>query len=735
MAANLEMPRSGQPSDTLRSRPPSIERRGAWLMLLACLLITLTVWATLRHQESEEVARDFERRCATVTAAVKREFSAYELVLRSTASMVAAAQNGPLGMDALSQPLWHDYAAHLDGARTLPGINALGFAEPLARASVPASAARLASGMPPDVADSAVITRFIDPLNSVNRILLGYDQAANPARRAALEQARDTGDIALAANPVPGAAGVDALFPVYRNGPRPDSVASRRAALIGYVFAWIDARRTLEALTTQNLQDVQVAAYLDTVSHQTLIYGDQSAVPASGDDGPFQTDTVPVGNNALVLQYDGTQSSVPRRVSRTALTLGLIISLIVFVAMRVSGSKRHQLDRARQNAQLRVSQNEARMQAIVRAAVEAIITIDEDQNIVIFNPMAEHVFRCPAAEAIGSPLHRFIPERYRQAHAGHVARFGVTTVSERVMGGQRSLSGLRADGEEFPIEASISQIHEAGRKLFTVMLRDITERLRAEAALEASRNELRQLSGNIQNVREQEKTRIARELHDDLGQQLTALKMDLSILESDLRKLPKPQEQARDENARLTATLDPATLDPATLLSQTRNMHALLNSTVASVRRIAADLRPVMLDDLGLAPAIEWLVNDFEARYGIAVQLEMNIDQFEFDSASATAIFRIVQEGFTNIARHAHASKVALSLKRNAMDCIVQITDNGRGADLSAAQAGKSFGLLGIRERVHLLGGQVELTSLPGKGLTLRVTLPDAAFQTARTTA
>jgi len=208
------------------------------------------------------------------------------------------------------------------------------------------------------------------------------------------------------------------------------------------------------------------------------------------------------------------------------------------------------------------------------------------------------------------------------------------------------------------------------------------------------------------------------------------LKMDLSILESDLRKLPKPREQASSEDAKQTATPD-----PVTLLSQTRNMHALLNSTVASVRRIAADLRPVMLDDLGLAPAIEWLVNDFEARYGIAVELEMNIDQFEFDSASATAIFRIVQEGFTNIARHAQASKVTLSLKRNAMDCVVQITDNGRGTDLSAAQAGKSFGLLGIRERVHLLGGQVELTSLPGNGLTLRVTLPEAAFQTARTNA
>ncbi|MDB0578886.1 PAS domain S-box protein, partial [Ralstonia solanacearum] len=118
----------------------------------------------------------------------------------------------------------------------------------------------------------------------------------------------------------------------------------------------------------------------------------------------------------------------------------------------------------------------------IRSSMEAILSVDERQRIVLFNPMAETLFGCPARHAIGRPLSDFIPERFRGAHEAHVRRFGVTGVSERQMGKQRALFALHADGREFPIEASISQIDDGGSKLFTVMLRDITERVRAEAA-------------------------------------------------------------------------------------------------------------------------------------------------------------------------------------------------------------------------------------------------------------
>ena len=346
------------------------------------------------------------------------------------------------------------------------------------------------------------------------------------------------------------------------------------------------------------------------------------------------------------------------------------------------------------------------MMAIIRSSMEAIITIDEQQRVVLFNPMAEQVFGCSAMDAIGAPLARFIPERFRAAHARHVEQFGVTGVSDRQMGRQRVLSGLRANGEEFPIEASISQIRDGDTRLYTVMLRDVTERVRAEQAQQRAREELRELSANLQKIREDEKTRIARELHDDLGQQLTALKMDISSVEE-------------------TLGASASTL----VREQLQGMRRLIDVTVASVRRIAADLRPVMLDDLGLIPAVEWLANDFTNRYGIEVERDIETGDARFSPTGATALFRIVQEALTNVARHADATLVTLSLRVANEGFVLRIADNGLGSSHGGEPAGKSFGLLGIRERAHMLGGAVDIQTAQGKGFALRVTIPAEAVQ------
>jgi PAS domain S-box-containing protein len=360
---------------------------------------------------------------------------------------------------------------------------------------------------------------------------------------------------------------------------------------------------------------------------------------------------------------------------------------------------------------------------IIRSSMEAIITVDEAQTVLIFNPAAETVFGVPAAQAVGSSLGRFIPDRFRAAHAHYIEQFGATGVTERQMGRQqRVLYGLRANGEEFPIEASISQTRDGDGKLYTVMLRDITERLRAENLLKQSREELRELSANLQNVREVEKTRIARELHDDLGQLLTALKIDLSALE---HALGDSGARSPDVAQRVAA------------------MRSLIDMTVASVRRIAADLRPVMLDDLGLVPAIEWLANDFTQRYGIAVEHCVRAEGVEFSGAAATALFRIVQEALTNVARHADATRVVLTLGMDEANCLLRVADDGRGASGAAQLPGadgvpgvspvppvrdKSFGLLGIRERAHMLGGTVATDTASGKGFVLTVALPLAGL-------
>jgi PAS domain S-box-containing protein len=363
--------------------------------------------------------------------------------------------------------------------------------------------------------------------------------------------------------------------------------------------------------------------------------------------------------------------------------------------------------------------DEARMLGIIRSSMEAIITIDEAQNIVIFNPAAERIFGVTAAQALGTPLARFIPPRFRDAHAQHVAQFGATGVSERQMGRQPVLCGLRADGEEFPLEASISQTREASGKLYTVMLRDVTARVKAEAALEQSREELRRLSANLQSVREEEKTRIARELHDDLGQQLTALKMDLAALEPALA----PPSHA------------PQRID-AEVAGRLRGMQRMIDSTVASLRRIAADLRPVMLDDLGLAPAIEWLAHDFTNRYGIAVERSIATGPAMLTHDAATALFRIVQEALTNVARHADATFVELTLRATDQHYLLRIADNGRGARRQPGAhegEGQSFGLIGVRERAHMLGGAVQIDTAENDGFALTVTFPLQAVQQEHT--
>ena len=193
------------------------------------------------------------------------------------------------------------------------------------------------------------------------------------------------------------------------------------------------------------------------------------------------------------------------------------------------------------------------------AAMDAVITTDESQHIVLANPAAALMFRCTEEEMHGAPLARFIPARYRSEHPGHVERFGATGVSSRKMGGQNAVTGLRADGEEFPVEAAISHTTVGGKRFYTGILRDITERQRAEEALRESRAALSALSASLQSVREEERSRIARELHDDLGQRLTALGMDLDWI---IEKLSGDQPE---------------------LGTKTKAMRALLEETVRSV--------------------------------------------------------------------------------------------------------------------------------------------------------
>lgn len=399
----------------------------------------------------------------------------------------------------------------------------------------------------------------------------------------------------------------------------------------------------------------------------------------------------------FALRRDGTEFPIEASISQTVEGGSKL-----FTVMLRDITERARADQALRTSLQRVKESEARLAGIIRSSMEAIITVDERQRVILFNPMAEKLFGWPAEQATGRPLADFIPERFRRAHEEHVRRFGVTGVSERAMGRQRALYALRRDGSEFPVEASISQITDSGARLYTVMLRDITERVRAEQAMRHSREELQHLSDSILAAREEEKRRIARELHDDLGQRLSAMKMDLAMLGADVK-----------EGRSIECLLDGVAA-----------MNVVIDETVASVRRIASDLRPALLDELGMLPAIEWLANDCAARYGLSVTVD-GVDA-EVSEQVAIAMFRIVQEALSNVVRHANATEVHIHVAVAAGQLALQVKDNGVGWDKLPAgdEPRKSLGLLGIRERARLLGGTVAVDSAPGEGLCLEVRIP-----------
>jgi PAS domain S-box-containing protein len=353
----------------------------------------------------------------------------------------------------------------------------------------------------------------------------------------------------------------------------------------------------------------------------------------------------------------------------------------------------------------RSEMSEARLAAIVESAMDGIITVDANQRVVQFNRAAEQMFGVRQEDAIGGPLERFIPQRFRAAHHRHVEEFGRTGTTSRRMGDAIMLWALRADGSEFPIDASISQGGDPGHHFYSVILRDVTRRKQYEDTMRQHAQELRELSARVQEAREEEKTRIARELHDELGQLLTALKMDLAWLRE---RLPA-QERALAERA--------------------ESMSALLDRTVSSSRRIASELRPLMLDDLGLADAMQWLVEDFGKRSGIRLELRAAHGQAlaSLSKGAATAVYRAIQESLTNIARHSGAKNAWIVMAQENGTLHVEIEDDGRGIGAADMAKASSLGLKGMRERVAYYGGSLEVGPAPRGGTRLRLRVPLSA--------
>lgn len=231
---------------------------------------------------------------------------------------------------------------------------------------------------------------------------------------------------------------------------------------------------------------------------------------------------------------------------------------------------------------------------------------------------------------------------------------------------------------------------------------DIQDRKRAEDALRRSVDQLRALAGRLQTVREEERARVARQIHDELGQALTGIKLESVAL---IRELPG---DAKHQSSRAAS------------------IAKLADETIHVVRRISTELRPGILDDLGLVAAVEWASQEFEARTGTRCRLELPKHEIVIDPQLATALFRILQETLTNIARHADATQVNVRLAQEGDSFVLNVHDNGKGISDDQLTAGSSLGILGMRERAILLGGQLSIRGAPGDGTTVTVRVPVA---------
>lgn len=360
--------------------------------------------------------------------------------------------------------------------------------------------------------------------------------------------------------------------------------------------------------------------------------------------------------------------------------------------------------REHRHTQERVRGSEKMLRGVAAALGEGLLVQNWRGELVMMNPEAERLLGWTERELLGKKTFETI--YWQEPGEAPVANFSLEMFGMLANGGVYRTEGdvfVRKDGTLIPVSFITTPLMERGKMVAAVTaFQDISLRKQAEHDLILSREQLRELSLHLLSVREEERTRIARELHDGLGQMLAAIKLDAQWLD-----------------ARLAG-------NDAGVRKKFAAMIDLVDRTVEAMRRMAANLRPVMLDDLGLSAAIEWLAEEVAEHSGLSIRLDADLGarEEELDNAQKTALYRIAQECLTNVVRHACARKVVISL--HCMDGWVRliVSDDGKGMPVSEIGKNDSNGLIGMRERVFALGGVLNLDSIAGDGVSVEIKLP-----------
>jgi PAS domain S-box-containing protein len=516
-----------------------------------------------------------------------------------------------------------------------------------------------------------------------------------------------------------GRARYAAVVPIHRN-----------QQVQGFVIAVADVKQTL----TDMLSDVAALGYSIAVREGGAeIYrlkssdpqnekqlGESIALPLPGD-----TWELLVWPRPETLGEMGIQTHLSSIIFAVGGVLGVMLMSIVYFAQKAASKSSHlqsanqrlaagMEEQRRTEAALRTSQT--RFAGILEISDDAVVSIDRQRQITLFNQGAEKMFGYQQPDILGQSLDVLLPHRFREIHRQHIGRFAESPQKTLRITERAPIFGLRRDGTEFPLVASISRLDIEGEKVFTAILRDITEEVRAKEELRRSHDELEvrveertaeltKLSNRMVHLQDEERRRIARELHDGTTQSLMALNMDLAAITKILPE-PDPKVQRKLDEAK-----------------------ELVKRCMDEIRTVSYLLHPPLLDEVGLELALQTYVEGFSTRSGIQVSLQLSEGLGSLPREAEVVIFRIVQEGLANIHRHAQSLTANITLGLDAGDLRLEIADQGRGipARVLLDANGAGVGLPGMRERVRQLGGRCEIESGEG-GTTIRIVLSAASL-------
>jgi PAS domain S-box-containing protein len=389
---------------------------------------------------------------------------------------------------------------------------------------------------------------------------------------------------------------------------------------------------------------------------------------------------------------DFTGSGLTEHLASVQLFIGVDCGIALLLAAGIAQHK---------DSEESLRESELRYRQLVEHATMGI-TVSVNERICFANPEAARITGAAGpADLVGRETSDIVPaERMGEVRARRKF-MRETGLPASVV----EVKIRRLDGKLIDIETRGLAIQYDGQPAIQSMFTDVSDRKRASEALQRSESQLRALTSRLQSLREEERTWVAREIHDHLGQLLTALGLDLRLIERRLGTVADPETRAG-------------------LLAKISSARGLADETIAAVQKMASELRPAVLDRLGLEAAIETEANAFAGRTGLVMNLSLPADSGETPAAQATALFRIFQEVLTNVARHAHATSVSVRLQRSATEMVLTVRDDGVGIRDAQLQDATSLGLLGMRERAHILGGRLSITRNPDKGTAVEAAVP-----------